>query len=168
LAEKAITDPLTRCLVIFGACAGLCYNALWYFPVLIVIGGFATLVWDTFLQQRVGKLRAKWDRRRRDSNSDTERVVESSEAETTPLPQAHTRDGAEGLQRRTPVTGSRSSLPVEAADSGPSRTAVAETRSNSDNNGNAAPVADTASHAIPIKIGVSIIAAFFSEAFLFH
>ncbi|KGO37968.1 Chromate transporter [Penicillium expansum] len=37
LAEKAIRDKLSRILVIFGACAGLCYNALWYFPVLMII-----------------------------------------------------------------------------------------------------------------------------------
>lgn len=28
LAEKAISDHMTRVLVIFGACAGLCYGAL--------------------------------------------------------------------------------------------------------------------------------------------
>ncbi|KAF8752354.1 Chromate transporter [Rhizoctonia solani] len=37
LARKAITDPLTRLLVLLSACAGLCYNALWYFPTLITI-----------------------------------------------------------------------------------------------------------------------------------
>ncbi|KDN46514.1 hypothetical protein RSAG8_04167, partial [Rhizoctonia solani AG-8 WAC10335] len=39
LARKAITDPLTRLLVLSSACAGLCYNALWYFPTLLAIGG---------------------------------------------------------------------------------------------------------------------------------
>ncbi|KAG8703895.1 hypothetical protein FRC09_003881 [Ceratobasidium sp. 395] len=29
LARKAITDPLTRLIVLMSACAGLCYNALW-------------------------------------------------------------------------------------------------------------------------------------------
>jgi chromate transport protein ChrA len=33
LATKAITDPLSRLIVVFSACAGMCYNALWYFPV---------------------------------------------------------------------------------------------------------------------------------------
>ncbi|KAJ3518081.1 hypothetical protein NLJ89_g91 [Agrocybe chaxingu] len=45
LARKAITDPLTRVLVLFGGSAGLCYNALWYFPVLLVAGGAVT--WPT-------------------------------------------------------------------------------------------------------------------------
>ncbi|KAF2669995.1 hypothetical protein BT63DRAFT_454173 [Microthyrium microscopicum] len=38
LAERTIKDRLSRGLIIFGACAGLCYTALWYFPVLMVIG----------------------------------------------------------------------------------------------------------------------------------
>jgi len=48
LARKAITDPLTRILVAFGGCAGMCFSALWYFPVLLVFGGLTTLIWDHF------------------------------------------------------------------------------------------------------------------------
>ena len=44
LAEKAIKDKLTRILVILGACAGFCYNALWYFPLLMLLGGLATVI----------------------------------------------------------------------------------------------------------------------------
>ncbi|KAH7337746.1 chromate ion transporter [Rhizoctonia solani] len=58
LARKAITDPLTRLLVLLGACAGLCYNALWYFPILIAIGGCMTVVWDHWLRGRVGRIGA--------------------------------------------------------------------------------------------------------------
>lgn len=46
LSEKAITDPITRIIVFVAASAGMLYNALWYFPVLMVIAGFATLVFD--------------------------------------------------------------------------------------------------------------------------
>ena len=49
LAEKAIKDKFTRIQVILGACAGLCYNALWYFPLLMVLGGLATVIWDGWL-----------------------------------------------------------------------------------------------------------------------
>lgn len=66
LAEKCITDSLSRGLVIFGACAGLCYSALWYFPVLIVSGGLVNVVWDLWLGRRVRMLQqAREDRRRR-------------------------------------------------------------------------------------------------------
>ncbi|KAI9684641.1 MAG: hypothetical protein M1829_000014 [Trizodia sp. TS-e1964] len=46
LSTKAITDRLTRILVFLGATAGMLYNALWYFPVLMVAAGLATAVWD--------------------------------------------------------------------------------------------------------------------------
>ncbi|KAH6853905.1 chromate transporter-domain-containing protein [Chaetomium sp. MPI-CAGE-AT-0009] len=46
LAQKAITDRLTRLLVFLGAAAGLLYNALWYFPVLMLIAGIITVIHD--------------------------------------------------------------------------------------------------------------------------
>lgn len=64
LAEKAIKDRLTRVLVILGACAGLCYNALWYFPLLMLLGGVATVIWDGWLRQKIGKIRANFRRKK--------------------------------------------------------------------------------------------------------
>lgn len=55
LSNKAITDTLTRCLVFFGAAAGILYNALWYFPVLLVAGGLVTIIWDLKMFQRLHK-----------------------------------------------------------------------------------------------------------------
>ena len=46
LARKAITDRLTRLLVFFGAAAGMLYNALWYFPLIILVAGLITVVHD--------------------------------------------------------------------------------------------------------------------------
>ncbi|EXJ58876.1 hypothetical protein A1O7_06306 [Cladophialophora yegresii CBS 114405] len=46
LSQKAITDQVTRVLVFLGATAGMLYNALWYFPVLIFLAGPVTIVWD--------------------------------------------------------------------------------------------------------------------------
>lgn len=63
LAEKAIRDKLSRILVIFGACAGLCYNALWYFPVLMVVGGSLTSVWDGWLYQQILRAKIAWKHR---------------------------------------------------------------------------------------------------------
>lgn len=66
LSKKAITDTLTRILVFFGATAGMLYNALWYFPLLMIVGGTATVVWDLRL------LQLTWRRLRKDPpNSDT-------------------------------------------------------------------------------------------------
>lgn len=46
LSEKGITDKLTRIILSVAGAAGMLYTALWYFPVLMVAGGFATLVYD--------------------------------------------------------------------------------------------------------------------------
>lgn len=73
LAEKAIRDKLTRILVLLGACAGLCYNALWLFPVLMLIGGLTSVIWDGWMSQRVGKMRAML-KRKKDLESTTEEV----------------------------------------------------------------------------------------------
>ncbi|CAO1597521.1 hypothetical protein XANCAGTX0491_001327 [Xanthoria calcicola] len=58
LSQKAITDKLTRILVFFGGTAGILYNALWYFPVLMVAGGVSTVIWDYhWLQKFVNSVR---------------------------------------------------------------------------------------------------------------
>ncbi|OAP62900.1 hypothetical protein AYL99_02127 [Fonsecaea erecta] len=46
LSQKAITDQITRILVFLGATAGMLYNALWFFPVLIFLAGPVTIIWD--------------------------------------------------------------------------------------------------------------------------
>ncbi|KAK3330089.1 chromate transporter-domain-containing protein [Apodospora peruviana] len=46
LAQKAITDKMTRSLVFLGAAAGLLYNALWYFPLLMLVAGGMAVVHD--------------------------------------------------------------------------------------------------------------------------
>ncbi|KAG8160946.1 hypothetical protein KVR01_009210 [Diaporthe batatas] len=58
LAEKAITDKLTRIIVCFGGAAGILYSSLWYFPLLMVAGGLATVVWDL----RIGHKALNWAR----------------------------------------------------------------------------------------------------------
>jgi chromate transport protein ChrA len=46
LSHKSITDKFSRVVVFLSAAAGLLYNALWYFPVLMLVSGVATLVFD--------------------------------------------------------------------------------------------------------------------------
>ncbi|KIW33548.1 uncharacterized protein PV07_00388 [Cladophialophora immunda] len=46
LSQNAITDQVTRILVFLGATAGMLYNALWFFPVLIFLAGPVTIIWD--------------------------------------------------------------------------------------------------------------------------
>jgi len=73
LSGKSITDKLTRLLVFFTASAGMLYNALWYFPVLMAASGFATLVYDfRWLHGPIGamvRLTTFWRSRRPASES---------------------------------------------------------------------------------------------------
>lgn len=46
LSDKAVTDHLTRILVFLTAAAGMLYNALWYFPVLMFAAGCSTVTYD--------------------------------------------------------------------------------------------------------------------------
>ncbi|CAM1504666.1 Fc.00g022570.m01.CDS01 [Cosmosporella sp. VM-42] len=46
LSQKAITDRMTRLVVFLSASAGLLYNALWYFPLLMAIAGVAVVIHD--------------------------------------------------------------------------------------------------------------------------
>jgi chromate transport protein ChrA len=95
LAKKAITDKLTRILVMFGGCAGLLYNALWYFPVLIVVGGISTLLWDCWGQAKTNALRQKLKRRKSEPRTVEENV-------SVPVDLAETSGSA--AQRRTNST----------------------------------------------------------------
>ncbi|KAF2747666.1 chromate ion transporter-like protein [Sporormia fimetaria CBS 119925] len=158
LADKAITDKLSRILVIMGACAGLCYNALWYFPVLIVIGGLATVLWDLWLAQKIGKLRTKWNRRRQDAS----REMAAQEPEPIEMTQARdSRPENEGLQRRT-ATGNLKGTMAGAAPEGDSNEAAGSSSiASAPSSSSQREVADTRTHAIPWKVGIGIIVVFF-------
>ena len=72
LSQKAVTDKLTRVIVLSTGAAGMLYNALWYFPVLMLTSGLATLVFDyrwihsllAGLASAARRLRASWFPRR--------------------------------------------------------------------------------------------------------
>ncbi|CAD0088576.1 unnamed protein product, partial [Aureobasidium vineae] len=97
--QVTIIDPLSRVLVIFGACAGLCYTALWYFPTLVCIGGAVAGLWDLYLSRAIGKLRAKRHQKRINEH----RVVEenhSAEATCIPLQDMSTAQASSSTQLR--------------------------------------------------------------------
>ncbi|KAI4717750.1 chromate ion transporter-like protein [Aureobasidium sp. EXF-10727] len=104
LATKAITDPLSRILVIFGACAGLCYTALWYFPTLVCVGGAVAGFWDLYLSRAMGRLRAK----RHQQRINDQRVVEENHsASTTSIPlqdMSATQASSSSSQRRMVIS----------------------------------------------------------------
>ncbi|KKY20009.1 putative chromate transport protein [Phaeomoniella chlamydospora] len=55
LAQKAITDKVSRALVFLDGVTGMLYTALWFFPVLMAGAGVVTIVWDFRWVHRIYK-----------------------------------------------------------------------------------------------------------------
>lgn len=160
LAEKAIKDRLTRVLVIFGACAGMCYNGLWYFPVLIVIGGITTVVWDAWLRQKVFKMKASYVakmRRTRNEAGDAEdvTVTQSVPLEVLPRPEA---------ARRRPQAGASSDPILSVDDDLTSKRVGDQSAAESPPHSQIEQILDAATHTISVKLGLSLIVSFFGES----
>lgn len=84
LSEKAITDKMTRLLVFGGAAAGLLYNALWYFPLIMAVGGTIAVVYDfRWLHRSFAQVVGVVTRRRRN---------DATRAHASAAPQAARRD----------------------------------------------------------------------------
>jgi chromate transport protein ChrA len=102
LAEKAITDKVTRALVMFSGIAGMLYTALWFFPVLMLFSGIVTVVWDFKFLHRL--FRPLERRRRAQSGGNAEEEAGESENRMEILrDQAVTDIGAEEDRRTMPV-----------------------------------------------------------------
>lgn len=139
LAERSITDRLNRILVIFGACAGLCYNALWYFPLLMSVGGLASVVWDGWMSQRIRKAKASLRLMRMRRNDPEGLAVEVGATDIVPL---ETRVlGQLGIQRRGHLS----------TNSAPSAAVLAQNP----------PEAEAGRHTIHVRVGIVIIILFF-------
>lgn len=69
LSTRTITDGLSRTVLIGTACAGMLYTALWYFPVLIIIGALLAIVWDLWMKlwvkKKVIRLRKQFENSRK-------------------------------------------------------------------------------------------------------
>ncbi|KAL2782633.1 chromate transporter-domain-containing protein [Aspergillus keveii] len=104
LAEKAIRDKISRILVIFGACAGLCYSALWYFPILMVAGGVATVLWDGLVYQQILRAKSAWKNRNRQPEPEGDPPVSTGLGDTAARNSAR-EPGMEMLRMRKPDTG---------------------------------------------------------------
>lgn len=152
LAEKAIKDKLTRILVIFGACAGLCYNALWYFPILMLVGGFATVIWDGWLSRKIGIIKMKLKRRKHNPEGTAEETVG---ADSIPLEESI--EGQSGVQKRNVTAGSLGSGHSREAPPQSSEDSARLERVRTEN---------TSDHGIRIRVGIAIVVFFFGKHFL--
>jgi len=103
LAQKAITDRMTRILVFLGACAGLLYNALWYFPVLMLAAGIASVVYDyKVLHPAVRWIVGLWTKKKQPSVEDQSTGVEMSTQNQDPAPAAPQEPVPETKQEAQP------------------------------------------------------------------
>ena len=152
-------------LVIFGACAGLCYSALWFFPALIVVGGSVTALWDLKLRQMVMQTRQRWRQRRearkatQNSEAPLHSSVEQGELITLPAMAARAKNSRKiRLQRRTAASAS-------ASEAGPSNPPASPRPSATPNTGVgrfAAP-SNPPGHVITIRTGIMVIIGFFGQ-----
>jgi chromate transport protein ChrA len=75
LSNKAITDQTTRLVLSLTAMAGMLYNALWYFPVIIVAGGCGTVIYDyKWLHRPARAVKNAYLRARRGRVAETENI----------------------------------------------------------------------------------------------
>jgi len=141
LAKRAVTDSLTRILVLFGGCASLCYSALWYSPALLAFAGFATLSWDT----GGSILRSKW------------RSMRNRRSADPPEPEA----GLENHFLPADIVKPNQSTDTIRSDRGGASSSVAS--ASEETSQTAQAIHDIPAHAIPAKVGLILIALFFTS-----
>ncbi|KAI9814162.1 MAG: hypothetical protein M1832_005973 [Thelocarpon impressellum] len=149
LSGKAITDKLTRVLVFFGGAAGMLYNALWYFPVLMVVAGIATVVWDfKWLHRPARRIKNLVPRHRQEASRAEEGAVEPTEMQDVSQPSSARETSSDFTTRRAASQGKKE----EAGGAGQPKAATpASTPAELD-------MAHT--HAFSWVLGVAIIAGF--------
>ncbi|KAL9588276.1 MAG: hypothetical protein Q9203_002910 [Teloschistes exilis] len=107
LAQKAITDKITRVLVFLGATAGMLYNALWYFPLLMFLAGLVTVTWDFRWLHRLTRIG------RKKSNGDEELEMNDVEQRRQDPP-----GDARGSQTTSPSSGPNARVVRQTDSSG--------------------------------------------------
>lgn len=136
LSTQTITDGMTRTILIGSACAGLLYTALWYFPVLMVIGALMVIIWDLWMQEKFELLCERFNKSRE----------EKSPANQPPAPA-----NEEGVQTEN----SRTDIEITDQDERKSEGAQVVVPSEQD------PVPSHQSSITP-RLGIVIILAFFA------
>jgi hypothetical protein len=154
LSENAIKDRLSRILIIFGACAGLCYNALWYFPVLMLCGGMATVVWDGLLGDYLRKTLRRIKRWIKAESTPPESNPHDSEMGVVSLPE---REGSSAIQVSSSTPNLISSRgEMEESDT---RDATARKYQNLTQESQFGP-----GHTIKVRTGLILVCCFFSKS----
>lgn len=168
LADKAIRDKLTRIQVLFGACAGVCYNALWYFPILMVAGGLASVIWDGWMAQQVRRLKLTWQRRHsRPAEPEEAAIPPDVDGETPSVPvelqEVSGNSQASNAEDPQQTASVRSRKVTPANETRTPRTLAPTSASSARTGGEGQP---SASHSIRIRIGVLMLVLFFGRIFI--
>lgn len=108
LAERAITDRITRALVYLGGIIGMLYTALWYYPVIMVGAGLTTLLWDLRYPHKFGALLKGYWQKYRKPVDELEKGEDESSGGVTPSSSGNPLPLApfEPSQRHVPVENS--------------------------------------------------------------
>ncbi|KAK9246760.1 chromate transporter-domain-containing protein [Lipomyces tetrasporus] len=185
LSNKAITDKLSLALIFLGGAAGVVYTALWYFPVLMVLGGVTAVIYDLRFIQRWwarGKQNFRFPlRNRRVPESEPQSIpMDDIEDDSIWLPEVYREDSAADVSgalappksgvpaARRPVRTSISTRPILDASDAESLP-VTEAQSNDDggvdaSNIRAAPVGpaveDNPKQDYPVWLGISLVVGF--------
>ncbi|KAL2152260.1 hypothetical protein VTH82DRAFT_5444 [Thermothelomyces myriococcoides] len=164
LSQKAITDKLTRIIVFSTGAAGMLYKALWYFPVLMAISGFATLIYDFRWIHRL--LRGLLNAAKRLGSRRQSQPAQLASASPRVNATAHQPDGAAASappQNQSKIPAPVSDLPVTEAEA--HATTMISTTTSAPSTAETEPRIIPPSHALPAsltwKTGALIIAGFF-------
>lgn len=125
----------------------------------MLIGGVGTVSWDVWLQQSIGKMRANWTAKRRRAEHQERDVEEIRSSQIIPL-EEHEQVAATNLtQRRAPAEDLGRNASTERDLTRQISSGNGFAGENPDSTG-AAPIADTTTHNISVKLGVAIITGF--------
>lgn len=114
LSNKAATDDLTRILVFLGATAGLMYNALWYFPLLMFLAGVTAVVHDYRWLHGPVKSVATLVRRARRTRNKNQAVEEGREnGDQQPADGVEMQDQQQGGDGTRPASAASTTAPSE-------------------------------------------------------
>lgn len=126
----------------------------------MVVGGVSTVIWDVWLLQKIGKLRAKWARKKR-GNDEERSTEENGHTGSIPLEEQSRDRPVEGVQRRAQASASKDRISTEQTEPASTSSIGEAGRDGRQRTDTAPTVADTTTHGIPVKLGICIIAGFF-------
>lgn len=120
------------------------------------------MLWDVWLAQKVGKLKAKWESKRRRARDEAGDAEETNVSQDIQPPQELQIQRPEAVKRRVQAGSSTDRIVAEEDNSGPSRT-NSQRGMEFEATMDPTPVVDVKTHNISMKLGLFLIAGFFGK-----